>query len=148
MFLNKHAQTKAAPNETTTVRPLTSHLKNLPSKMNRICGTLLEKHGPRQVDVPVLVDQQEIIYISTVRTKNVVWKTCREQWMIRMDGERALRKSILSTLIDDDDEDHDYIQAEGRFDSVDALDTIRNKNRLFFRIFSVNVKAVLFEIGL
>ena len=40
--------------------------------------------GPLHIDVPVLANQQELIYISFVRK---VWKTCLEQWMIGMDRE-------------------------------------------------------------
>ena len=64
-----------------TVCPLTSHLKIHPSKTNKTCGTLLEKQGQTRVtfiygspriDVPVLVDQQGLIYITSVRTLDVV----------------------------------------------------------------------------
>ena len=34
---------EATPHETTVVRPLTSHLKNHSSKINKICRALLEK---------------------------------------------------------------------------------------------------------
>ena len=40
------------------------------------------------MDVGVLADQQEHIYISFVQTPDVVWKTCRERWMIGTDGEK------------------------------------------------------------
>ena len=36
---------KATPHITTSIRPLTSHLKNHPSKTNQTRGTMLEKHG-------------------------------------------------------------------------------------------------------
>ena len=36
---------EAAPCETTSVQPLISHLANHPNKMNKACGTLLEKKG-------------------------------------------------------------------------------------------------------
>ena len=39
-------------------------------------------------DMPELADQQELIYISSVQTQDIVWKTCQEQWMIGMDEER------------------------------------------------------------
>ena len=47
----------------TSTRPLTSNLR----------------------DVPVSADLQELIYISSVRTLSVVWKTYRERWMIGTD---------------------------------------------------------------
>ena len=34
------------------------------------------------MDAPVLDNQQELIYISSMRTLDVVWRSCREQWMI------------------------------------------------------------------
>ena len=55
---------KAIADKTVAVWPLASHLKNLPNKTNKICGTLLEKqrqsHGPLYIAVPVLADQQEL----------------------------------------------------------------------------------------
>ena len=36
---------KATPHKTAVIWPLTSHLKNYPNKMNKICGTLLRKQG-------------------------------------------------------------------------------------------------------
>ena len=56
------------------------------------------------MDVTVLTDQQELIYISSVETQSVVWKTCREQWMIGMDGARLSWKSVVSRQLDDDDD--------------------------------------------
>ena len=44
---------------------------------------------PLHMDVPVLADQQELTYNSSVRTQNVVWKTCRERWMIGTNDERV-----------------------------------------------------------
>ena len=38
--------------------------------------------------MPGLADQQELIFFSSVRTLNVVWRTYREQWIIGMDGGR------------------------------------------------------------
>ena len=57
------------------------------------------------MDVPVLADQQELIYISSVRTQDVVWKTCQEQWMIGMDEEKESGKFVISAQFDDDDDD-------------------------------------------
>ena len=56
----------AALDETTAVRTLTSHL-----------------------DVPLLAEQQELIYISSVRTPVDVLKTCRKRWLIGTDGKRV-----------------------------------------------------------
>ena len=48
--------------------------------------------------MPVLADQQEIIYISYVQTQDVNWKSW-ESWMIGMDEERESGKSILSVWL-------------------------------------------------
>ena len=40
------------------------------------------------MDVPVLDDQQRLIYFSSVRTLDVVWKTCRERWLIGTEREK------------------------------------------------------------
>ena len=46
------------------------------------------------MDVPVLANQQEIIYFNSVQTQYIVWKSYREQWMIGM--ERESQENILS----------------------------------------------------
>ena len=33
-------------------------------------------YGPLHMDVPVLAEQEELIYISSVQTQDVIWKTC------------------------------------------------------------------------
>ena len=53
-------------------------------------------YGPLHMDVPVLADQQEPTYNSSVRTQDVVWITCRERWMIGTNGARELRISVLA----------------------------------------------------
>ena len=40
------------------------------------------------MDVPVLADQQEVIYISSVQTQDLIWKTYWERWMIVTEEER------------------------------------------------------------
>ena len=40
-----------------------------------------------------------------VRTQDVLWKTCRERWLIGRDGKRDSRESVLSARLDDDDDD-------------------------------------------
>ena len=45
-------------------------------------------YGPLHVDVSVLAYEQELIYISSVRIQDVVWKTCRKcGWYGRMGRE-------------------------------------------------------------
>ena len=41
------------------------------------------------MDVPVLSDKQDLINISSSRTKDVVWKNCREWWRIGRERERV-----------------------------------------------------------
>ena len=47
-------------------------------------------YEPLHMDVPVIVDQQELISISSLWTQDVVWKKCREGWMI---GINKVKKS-------------------------------------------------------
>ena len=54
------------------------------------------------MNVPVLADQQEVIYISSVRTQDVIWKTCRERRMIGTDGEKESWKFVSAARFDDD----------------------------------------------
>ena len=62
---------------------LVSHLKNHPNKTNKTCGTLLVQgtffYGTQHMDVPVLADLQEPIYISSIHTLYVVCKTYPER---------------------------------------------------------------------
>ena len=60
-------------------------------------------YGPLHMAVSALDDQQEIIYISSVHTQDVVLKTHRERWVIRTDKERESRKSVLAARPDDND---------------------------------------------
>ena len=55
------------------------------------------------MDVPVLTDQQELTYKSSVRKHDVVRKTSRERWMIVTDGEREREygESVLAARLDD-----------------------------------------------
>ena len=53
-------------------------------------------YGPLHMNVPVLVNQQELIYISSVQTQDVVRKTYWTQWIIGMERERDSGKSMLS----------------------------------------------------
>ena len=58
---------------------------------------------PQLMDMTVLVDQQELIYISSVRTQGLVWKTYQKRRMIGTDGERESGEFVLSVRLDDDD---------------------------------------------
>ena len=96
---------EATLHKTTAVQPLTSYLKNYLNETN----DMLEKqgqtsvtffYGPLHKTVPVLADQQELIYINSVLIQDVVWKTCWEQLM--RERERVSKKSMLSMRLDDD----------------------------------------------
>ena len=56
------------------------------------------------MDLPVLADQQELIYINSGRTQVVVLKTWQEESTIRIKGGTELGKSVLSVWLDDDDD--------------------------------------------
>ena len=73
------------------------------------------------MDVPVLVDQQELIYINSMQTQDVVWKTCRVRWMIGNNGERGSEKSVLSERLDDDDDDNDNDDDDDDDDDTDLI---------------------------
>ena len=62
------------------------------------------------MDAQVWDHQLELIYNSSLRTQDVVWKTCQKQWMIELDGERERekRKSVRVALHDDDDDMYIY----------------------------------------
>ena len=56
------------------------------------------------MDMPVLGNQQELIYDSSVLTQDVVWKTCQKWWMIGTNGKRKSGESMLAAWLDNDDE--------------------------------------------
>ena len=58
------------------------------------------------MDVPVLADQQQLIYISSIRTQNVIWKTFLDRWMIGTDRKRE-KESLENLRIQHDDDDDD-----------------------------------------
>ena len=56
------------------------------------------------MDVPVLADLQELLYIGSMGTNDVVWKTCRERWAIGR-IERESGKSVPTVRLDNDNDD-------------------------------------------
>ena len=75
---------EAAPQKTAAGCPLTSHLKNHPSNTSHHAGYCWRSkeepigdvlYGPEHIELLVLANQQELIYISSVRPLDVVWKT-------------------------------------------------------------------------
>ena len=59
---------------------------------------------PLHTDVQVLADQLELIYDSSVRRQDVVWKTCRKWCMIETYDGRESGKSVLAVRHDYDDD--------------------------------------------
>ena len=94
---------------------LTSHLENHPSKANNICMQCWKSkdefffYGHLHIAMLVLADKQELTYINSVWTMDIVWKTCWEQWIKRTDEETQSGKSILTAWLDDDDDIYKYI---------------------------------------
>ena len=54
------------------------------------------------MDMSELADQQELIYISSMWTQDVVWKIYLEWCMIGMNGESESGKSMLVVWLDDE----------------------------------------------
>ena len=46
-------------------------------------------YGPLHTDVQMLDNQREFISNCSAQRLNVVWKTCRKQWMIETNAERG-----------------------------------------------------------
>ena len=97
---------EAIPHKKVSVRPLSFHLIQVRrtrhtghgwrSKDELISDGFL---GMLHMDVPVMADQQRLIYTSSVRTQDETW----ERLMVGMDGERESGNSMLLTWLDDDD---------------------------------------------
>ena len=106
---------EAIIHETTAVRPLTSYLKNHLSMISKTCGTLLQKQGQTH-KWHSFVEPYAWTYqcwptsknLFTVWTRDVIWKTCQEQWMIWTDGKRESRKSVLLSWLDNDENNFCY----------------------------------------
>ena len=67
-------------------------------------------YGPLHMDTSVSADQQEITYNSSVRTQDVIWKTCQERWFIGTDEEKELVKSMVAAQLDDDENANSFVQ--------------------------------------
>ena len=62
-------------------------------------------NGPLHTDEQVLADQQELINNSSVRTLDVVMKTCRKWWNIETNGKTESGKSMQAARHEDDDKE-------------------------------------------
>ena len=83
-----------------TKQLLYSHLPPI-SKTTQVKRTRHKDELISNADEWVLVDQQELIYSSSVRTQDVVSKTCWKRWTTGMNGKRELGKSVLVAQYDD-----------------------------------------------
>ena len=57
------------------------------------------------MDEQMLDAQLEHIYNLSVRTQDVVLRTCRKRWAIERNGERESEKSVQAALHENDDYD-------------------------------------------
>ena len=102
---------EATAHKTTAVKSLTSPLKTIQDEQYmldtdgeaRTNSLVTFFYGPLHLDVSVLADQEELIYISFVQTQDAVWKTCRKRWTIGTDEEREPGKSVLLAQRDDEE---------------------------------------------
>ena len=56
--------------------------------------------GILHMDISMLIDQQKITFISSLRTLGALKKTYQERWMTR-----ESKETVLSAWLDDDDND-------------------------------------------
>ena len=80
--------------------------KTIQIRGTRHCKALLQKQGwnnkwHSSMDPYIWMSQQELIYISSMWTLDVVWETCWEWWRIGMDRKRESGKSMLWVWFDD-----------------------------------------------
>ena len=91
-------------------------------------------HRPVNMSVPELANQLELIYISSVQIHDIVWKTCRERWMMgqmERERERESGKSVLTTLLAAADEYHSCPSTRMAL----ALNNPWNKRNNYFYLF-------------
>ena len=90
-----------------------------------ICDVLLWTpiHGHVSVGRPTRIYLYRWYKTKFSAALGVVWKTCRERWMIGMDEEREPGKSLLWVLlVDDDDDEASTIRARSGGIMVSKLD--------------------------
>ena len=51
-------------------------------------------------DTPVLTEQQKLTSIYSVQTLNATLRTCQEQWLLRTNGQRESKESVVSACFD------------------------------------------------
>ena len=95
-----------APDKTTAIRPLASHLSNHPRKWSKISRALLMKLGQTRrqrspIDSSVLADHQNLTSISFVRTLGSISRTYPARWPVGTDDERESKESMMSACISD-----------------------------------------------
>ena len=105
---------EAMPRKTATVRPLTSHHTNHPSKMNKHAGHRWRSKHEHVSDVlqrtptdgRAWIDRPTRIYIHQF-CMDAVWRTCQKRWTIGNNDERQSENSLMSALLDEDDDNDD-----------------------------------------
>ena len=80
--------------------------------------------GPLHMDEQRQDDQLEPTYSSSVSIWDVVLKTCRKQWTIEKDDEKASGISVLMARHDDDDDDDDDCHSEVAYTYSHLIQTI------------------------
>ena len=70
-------------------------------------------YGPLYMDMLVLADQPELIYINSMQTQDVVWITIRYGWMER---ERESQENGCWQCDTNDDDDDDDVEDSNRND--------------------------------
>ena len=66
------------------------------------------------MELPVLVSQQRLACISSIRTQDATLKTDQERWMVGINGKRGSENSMLLGQLDDDDDNYESIKEKGR----------------------------------
>ena len=59
------------------------------------------------MDAPLLSDQQNLTFISSMQTLDAVWRTYQEQWLRGTDGKRESIESVLCVRHDDNDDNEE-----------------------------------------
>ena len=59
-------------------------------------------YGLLLMDISVLADQKKHLFIRYIETLDAIERTCQDRWSMGTDGERELRKSVMSARHDGD----------------------------------------------
>ena len=101
-FLNK--SWKQHPLKTAAV----CHLRSI-SQTNQVRRTSDVYKRRTPVDSFTWIHQQRLVFISSVGTLDAIYMTYQKRLLIKTNGERESRESVLSARLDDEDNDVFYI---------------------------------------